>query len=481
MAYSASDPFSKLPAELRLHVIMSANCMRTISRLIRASPFMLQLYLAHKRYIQRNVMDYDDAMMQDAMAVILIPRLCQTSKEVPDEKTIIRARKVLQDWSLGQLPHPTIFDHVTIQLRELHNRILVFAEDYFSKATASFPPRDYCCLPQVQPLSANEYLMFKGVEVAPRFNFADLSASEKKRIIQAFLRHELMCRASILFPDPFSPEATRLTSTEKMPVRLTSHCEIEGINCVGSYYCSLYGAIFAQCSDSQLPSSPGATSSDGTSLGTDLVFPDTFLFDGNTYAHEVGLLVDSWWEGNYTPGSYPDFTHWFSLLGLDRLTDFLGYDMAKEDGREALKLHIQDIWYDCHDHDLGSWAIPQCTIFKRPFRDMIGHDSPMYGKLKEPVGPTLKFLIARQRAWALLDDTRLYPQETYERPNLPSRSFLKEKCIEIFNDVQHWFWLDVPSLAQCWRRIELSYEERKRAGFCDAPFAGASRWNPASN
>ncbi|KAL4725813.1 hypothetical protein ACLX1H_006487 [Fusarium chlamydosporum] len=353
MAYPTSDPFTKLPAELRLHIIMSTTCMTTISRLIRASPPMLQQYLANKRYIQRNVIDYDEVMMQDAMAIILIPRLCRTSKKVPDEKAVTRARTVLQDWSIGQLPHPIMSDNNTSQLGVLHNKILILAEDYISKATASFPPREYCCLPQVQPpSSANGHLMFKGVKVAPRFNFADLSASEKKRVLKAFLRHELMCRVSTLFPDavdwpmrtsesgircevcPSMPDAVYL------PMRSISQAEIEGINCVGDYYCSLYGAIFAQCSDAQLPSSPDGTSPDETSLETELEFPDTFLFDGDTYAHRLNLFGE---DPRYE--KFPQFTFWFSRLGIDRLTEFLCYDMSKEDGREALKLQIRSTWF----------------------------------------------------------------------------------------------------------------------------------------
>ncbi|KAH6991877.1 hypothetical protein EDB82DRAFT_123013 [Fusarium venenatum] len=281
MAYSA-DPFAKFLAELRLRIIMSTNCTATISRLIRASPSMLQQYLADKKYIQRYIIDYDEDMIQDAMAIVLILRLCRTSKQAPDENTITNARAVLQDWSIGQLPHPIQHnsDHVTSQLNELHNRILFFVEDYIIKATASFPPRDYRCLPQVQQTSADRHLMFKGVKVAPRFNSAYLTASEKKRMFKAFLRHELMCRASTLFPDE-----------NGLPKRLISRAESEGINCVHDYYCSVYGAIFAQCNNAQCSNAQLPSSSEGMPLETELMFPDTFHFDANSYAHKLVGIV----------------------------------------------------------------------------------------------------------------------------------------------------------------------------------------------
>ncbi|KAL3599996.1 hypothetical protein FPOAC2_04225 [Fusarium poae] len=412
MAYPASDPFTKLPAELRLRVIMSTNCTTTISQLIRASPSMLQQYLMDRRYIQRHIIDYDEDMMQDAMAIILIPHWPITSKEEPDEDIVKRARAVLEDWSNGQLPHPTQHDHATSQLNELHNRILVLAEDYITKATASFPPREYLCLPQIQRPSANGHLMFKGVKVARRFDLADLTASEKKRVFKAFMRHELMSRANSLFPWE--------TREIHVPKRLVGKAESHGIICVRDYYCSLYGAMFAQCSDSQLPSSPT-----GTTLKTDLKFPDTFHFDANTYAHELDLHDATWRE------EFPDFASWFSRLGIDRLTEFLRYDMGNEDDRDALFDHLQDTWFNGGKKYGFGLDVPWASIFNvsRSSHNAC-YDSNMFKQLSGSFEKFLQWDIARQRAWVFFDDTRLYPQETIERPNFPSSSFLQEKTIQ---------------------------------------------------
>ncbi|KAK6713496.1 hypothetical protein SNK04_004460 [Fusarium graminearum] len=101
---------------------------------------MLAQYLEHKRYIQRHIVDYDEDMKQDAMAIILVPLFYETDEEEPDENTLTSARTVLQEWSAGQLPDAfkVETEHEASQLNQLHSRILLLAEDYINKATSSF-------------------------------------------------------------------------------------------------------------------------------------------------------------------------------------------------------------------------------------------------------------------------------------------------------------------------------------------------------
>ncbi|KAM0295210.1 hypothetical protein HYE67_000243 [Fusarium culmorum] len=443
MALSVSDPFIKLPAELRLRIIMSIDCATTISRLIQASPSMLGLYLEHKKYIQRHIIDYDEDMIQDAMAVISIPLFCQSIDQDPDQDTLTSARTVLQEWSNGKLldPTKTKSDHVATQLNQLHGRILLLAEDYITKATASCPPRDYRCLPQIQLPSANGHLMFKGVEVTPRFNLADLTTLEKQRVFKAFLRHELMCRIGSLFDDD-----------KDMPKRPISEAESEGIHCVRAYYCSVYGAIFAQCSDSQLPNNP-----DEIPLETELGFPDNLHFDPNTYAHKLGLH-DDWWD------QFPDFALRFSRCGLDRLADFLSYDMAKEDQREALKVQIQDTWFDSVEISDLDWITPFAPISKEAeLNNNGGRDSKLYKQLF-PFHTLRRWEIVRQRAWVFFDDTRLYPQVTTERPNFPSESFLEAESME---KTFSYEWYRYSCIMRANRREKLGHEEWARSQTVD--------------
>ncbi|KAF5227973.1 hypothetical protein FAUST_11405 [Fusarium austroamericanum] len=295
MVLSQSDSFTTLPAELRLHIIMSTNCTKTISQLIRASPSMLAQYLEHKRYIQRHIVDYDEDMKQNAMAIILIPLFYETGEEEPDENTLTSVRTVLQEWSAGQLPDAFMVktEHEASQLTNCT------AEFYFWQRTILPKP----------PLH--------------------------------FLRGIL--------------------------VRRISKAELEGVYCVRDYYCSVYGAIFAQCSDAQLPSDP-----DEIPLETELGFPDNLHFDPNTYAHKLDLH-NNWWD------QFPDFALWFSRSGLNRLTNFLSYDMAKEDEIESLKVQVQEAWFDSIENPKLDRNTPFTSISQEAELDNKGgRDSKLY-------------------------------------------------------------------------------------------------------
>lgn len=69
------DPFNKLPAELRVKVLISTQCPLTISQLIQASLVMLGQFTISEGEITKKLLasEFDDGMMQDAMAIILFP------------------------------------------------------------------------------------------------------------------------------------------------------------------------------------------------------------------------------------------------------------------------------------------------------------------------------------------------------------------------------------------------------------------------
>ncbi|WXC57082.1 hypothetical protein SNK03_003006 [Fusarium graminearum] len=429
MAFDGSDPFTKLPPEIRLYVLTSIECTSTISRLIKASPTMLQQYLAFKKHIIRKVIGFDQDEMQDAMAIILFP-----GKRIRTKRQAAPVRVLLRNWSNRQLPDPieNKDDRLISRLNKLHKRIMLLVEDYITKATAFFPPREYLCLPQGRH-SSEGHLMFKGVKVAPRFNSTNLATFERKRFVKAFLMHELVCKMKNIIDLPVGFRR-----------RKVSNGDIETLNCVHAYYCSLYGAIFAQCSDAQLPSNPT-----GGSFESELQFPDTFYFDTNSHTHKVGLF-----SFNMFGGDPPDYSDGFSRLGLDHLADFLRYDMAQADDREALKVLIQDSTFD---KQIYCWKTQLASIFHRTRRAEDSCDSAMYKQLSLDRDSELRYDIGRQRAWAFFDDSRLYPQDTIERPIFPSDSFLKKQSIEkTFTDD----WFRNPVRVRAWRQGKLSSEER---------------------
>ncbi|KZL84238.1 hypothetical protein CI238_09927 [Colletotrichum incanum] len=156
------DPFNKLPAELRVEIIVSIRSRRTIVQLIQASPVMLGQYLKSKGYITRTLLasDLDDEMIQDAMAIILFPSQCTTGHFAT------LARRHCQSWAAQQLRNPLRKPskkrnrRFIKKLDKLHVRLLFFIEDYRTKATAVFPPREYICLSGSSPIQ--NQLTFKG-------------------------------------------------------------------------------------------------------------------------------------------------------------------------------------------------------------------------------------------------------------------------------------------------------------------------------
>jgi hypothetical protein len=324
MVVAVTDPFSKLPSELRRRVLILTDSKSSILRMTQASPIMLQEYLAHEKHIIRQVIaaEFDEQMIQDAMAIILltIPR-STVWNELSKRQSQPICEHILA-WSKSQLPDPIKNDNDDLlsQLNKLHSQLLLLVEDYITKATASFSPREYLCLPYVRQPLTECHLMFRGVKVTPRSNSANLTSLERKRFVKAFLVYELLCKTSN------APYASRLIRQH----REISYAEYEAVGCVHNYVRSLYGAMFAQCNDGWLPST-----STGASLGPGLLFPDTFYFDASSYS--TNLVLDD-------KILNLDIGASFSTTGLDYLTMFLGYDLANPDEREALNAQIKYFW-----------------------------------------------------------------------------------------------------------------------------------------
>ncbi|KAJ4112476.1 hypothetical protein NW768_011640 [Fusarium equiseti] len=401
---------------------------------------MLQQYCVRRKYIIRRVLaaEFNDQMIQDAMAVILFPSLQHSGREPLDRLRSEPIDSHILAWARSQLPNPLKDknDHLLDQLNKLHSRILFLAEDYITKATATIPTWAFVFLPDIRQSSAEGCLMFKGVKVAARFNFGNLTFLERRRFVQAFLTYELLCKAENICYFPC-----------RIPKRKVSNAEWEAVGCIQSYFCSLYGGLFAQCTDAELPS-----------LSTEPSFPDTFYFEANRYTPKLGLdltdlpelrqdpefeLCRSWPSVEYT-----DCVAHFSALGLDYLINFLHYDMTEAVGRGDLRVQLQDTWSNNCRFGGGSWEYLFDNFFEseREFKDEC--DSLMYKELclslrsslrlfsyeisyerprRQTFETKLRYKIGQQRAWVFFDDNYFYPQETSKRPNFPSVDFLKNE------------------------------------------------------
>ncbi|KAI1123315.1 hypothetical protein F5Y10DRAFT_286310 [Nemania abortiva] len=192
--------------------------------------------------------DFDDDMVQDAMAIILLPT--QHTSGIFSDPLCLH----YMSWEAQILPNPlrrpddecddTPSDDL-FRLYRLHSRLLLFIEDYLTKATAVDPSREYFCLSPLSPDS--QYLRYMGHPLCPRFSAAALTSPERQRLFRAFLRYELLCK---MFCSDHLGDGSwylKLSSLWKYKGRAFQQVEAEAIKCVQSYVESLHKAILIQC------------------------------------------------------------------------------------------------------------------------------------------------------------------------------------------------------------------------------------------
>ncbi|KAJ3565612.1 hypothetical protein NPX13_g7443 [Xylaria arbuscula] len=129
-------------------------------------------------------------------------------------------------------------------INKLYQQMLIFIEDYLTKATAACPSREYLCLPH-----PGGHLTFKTRTICTRFDIAQCNDTERRRLLRAFLKYELRCK---FYVNDYKPWQLRWS----VALGNLGQSDIEAISCVDTYFDSLYKAILAQCGDSDLPESP---------------------------------------------------------------------------------------------------------------------------------------------------------------------------------------------------------------------------------
>ncbi|CCF35833.1 hypothetical protein CH063_07533, partial [Colletotrichum higginsianum] len=420
------DSFNKLPAELRQGILIQTFCRRTISQLIHASPVMLQQYIASKEYITRALLasELDDSMVQDAMAIILFP----PQPTYGDLTT--QGLHHCQSWAAQQLQNP-LLQPLTEQNRplinklgKLHGQLLFFVEDYLTKATAVLPCREYICLSELSTIS--NQLTFQGRPVSNRFDAANLTGLERKRLLRAFLRYQLRCSIfqgrEHLVKTYFNKELHQYGDQRFQP------SDQEAIRCVHTYLKSLYGAIFAQCSDAWLPEvDSGSTSSPISGL----LYPDSFWVNPDAYAS------DMCWRRKI-----PDASS-LASLGFDPVKTFLRSATAGKHGRDDLKKWFVDDCPERHSKGDPHWMISD--------RRLTGHNSGheeeedcqkspgMYQRLHLRIADTFESHreIYRQRAWVFFDDSRFYPSSGVKQ-HFPTADDLEKEQFDVALRNEEW-------------------------------------------
>ncbi|KAF5560021.1 hypothetical protein FNAPI_4420 [Fusarium napiforme] len=443
------DSFTRLPAELRLQIFSYLPSKATISSLIQASPIMLEQYLGYKSTIIRNLLerDFDDQMIQDAMAIILYPSLRKARKS----KLCFDAH--LLHWECHKLRNPLV-THDTVlldQLDKLHSLLMVFVEDYITKATADFQPREYICLSQ--PTHSQSHLVFKGQKVTRRFDSCNLSEGERRRLLRAFLRVELwslILRTASFESDSFAKR--RIMSYVEFGANRRDE---EAIRCVWVYTSSLYGAIFAQCADAWLPLADAPPE-------TGLLFPDNILVDVIEYGKDAGI------EGEEKRSAIESMAQY----GFSLIFEIIRFATAKPQYTSTLKSFVEKLCsfrMDITSEDLFgrgmSWGGLH-GLSHGYLRHGLGFDKQSWWKYlgtmlhRDRGGPMqyMQYKTFQLRAWPIFDDDRYYPANTAALPVFPTPYFWEKMAREMMpreriNDFMSFFEIGSVSYAQLERRV----------------------------
>ncbi|KAI0535277.1 hypothetical protein GGR58DRAFT_529675 [Xylaria digitata] len=263
-----------------------------------------------------------------------------------------------RSWEAQTLPNPlrrpddecndTPSDDL-VWLYRLHSRLLLFIEDYLTKATATDPSREYFGLSPL-PLHS-QYLTYMGHPLSPRFSAANLTNPERQRLFRAFLRYELLCKVFCSDNLADSSWYYELSSLWKYKGQTFQQVETEAICESYDWKVGVTDELFCQLSF----------------FGFDLA---TTLLQAATAGKQGRDHVQMWF-----------------------------HDLC-ERKREDLRTSS---YMDCKDCMLG--FDPLCQ------KDKHYTEGPGMYKMLYPIGlssPMQRYLY-RRKAWAFLDDVRLHP------------------------------------------------------------------------
>ncbi|KAJ3541692.1 hypothetical protein NM208_g4485 [Fusarium decemcellulare] len=450
------DPFSRIPPEIRLQIILQLRSRGDVSRLTCASRLMLDQFRESRSYINRFLihLDFegDDDLIQDAMAILTFPPITWT--------VYMGAPSVVTDhvslWAGHQLPNPFAQNDPDMRdaFEKLYNQLRMFIQDYITKATATFPPRAYLCLRDMS--SSRETWTFRSQPVSDirKFILSDLEDLEMKRLLRAFIRYELIIR---LLKGRGRKRLNEAGWKLKKYLSLDfPYWETEAIRSVGEYIETLYAAMFAQCGESWLPT-PDQVGNSCLSQG--LLFPDNMRVNPELYAKDLASLLRT--DGLEVRLDQVTLYSMLSVCGLDLVVNFIALAAAGSTGR----CHLKE-WFKCF---LGStrycfWRDQTPFYSQKDLRNTEHIQDPVAPGLgshlhahllsKYPVLPQ----IYRQRAWAFLDDDRLFPQHSTPR-HLPEEDELQPGSEKMDPD-----WFFNPAAVRAQRRSQKWQDENDHEG-----------------
>ena len=262
----------KLPTEVVLLILESFRDFNEAANLSRGSSVLSQVFRQYRtsillHYVKETL---DEDLMQDALAILLFPDAY--GHGVTDMRSHIDSVVAhLRQWGGKKFANPlhdpaNHWKHLK-ELSSMIGRLWLYVDDYVSKSTSDYLPRAYRRLPiwtltLTSPMQAQLQMEVNNVDRD------SLSRHQKRRIMQAFLRYELLCLVygqtrdnmfghwfdAWISPEnqyPFRYWDWRLLSTYEGsdPKSL----DMQLLPCVREYVQSLYGAILMDCARVKLP------------------------------------------------------------------------------------------------------------------------------------------------------------------------------------------------------------------------------------
>ncbi|EQK97681.1 hypothetical protein G6O67_003988 [Ophiocordyceps sinensis] len=411
------DPFENLPCELRLEILKFAGANEDMVRLSHASPALLQPRLVIGTRIREKLLTiFTPDLVQDAMAILLFPVGTNKWNKTPVEQHMER-------WAAKGLPD-LIAEHdlgTPERLRGLYEQLRRYMNDYLSKATSPHLRLAYMHLPEWSHPELSTIDLLPRRPESRRLEVENLSATEKHRLIKAFLRVELhsrLCSAGIstMSNNP-GARARRGFSTwtwkylNEIERTTPTLSEMESMRCVVEYADCLHGALAARASFRFCPRGN---------------------FGGDTGVGDDGALSPAIW-GNHNDNFQPHrfhrckFRDVIILKGFDWLDRLLASDMAAAQklifgavgipSANALRPPVDGFKHDFYDMGLDQFreedGIPDTGVWARLSKenDWCHAEFELTDRFPREVDKLQATVarIYRQRAWAFFDDERWYP------------------------------------------------------------------------
>ncbi|KAM0200530.1 hypothetical protein ACHAPQ_010565 [Fusarium lateritium] len=415
------DPFARLPSLIQTEILVQLETESSITQLVQASPSLRRHFFAYEKSILRRILDCllegdtSGHLLRDVLGIIYISD-ARAAIKYQDEEL----------WHTHELPDPICLTDLQTLFR-FFSRIIIMIEDYVTKATSIYLPRDYLGLPDL--------VFGKGVHLKGRrlsrttVRFSFLSPAERYRFLRAFVRHELFCK--IYCPEQW--DCDELDDDQDLSAMYggSESPSLIDLGSVNEYYDSVYGALSVQCQDSWLPDvsnqSADQTMVEYAKNGDrakpmpqehGLLFPDNMLFDAEGYLEDLDYL-------SATASTY------HTRFGLDLLMQLIrffkgnpnqGRLICKWLGRNPLGCGRRQ-WIYCLSEALASdqtYPYPDPTdgqVMGESLPGNLGTNSKKYkqrGSLSLSLGEWQRLRglqrgILEQRAWGLFDNRRFYP------------------------------------------------------------------------